>query len=120
MAALSYLGVISVLSTQSYTFTLYISFVVVIGAQLLAGAVLDMVTRGTDARYRALPILTVCLIHVVVMIYTYIFGRTPVSGNVVGSILFFLGMSTVGTLMLGEIVPQSLTGRRLPRGPWKA
>jgi hypothetical protein len=104
IACLSYLGVSFALRRHDYAFGTYFAFVVVILSQLLAIKGIQIaIEEDMDIRKYSIPILSVCLIHAVLIVYTYIFAAVPASVFLAGDLLFFTGMTLVGSAMLGDI-----------------
>ena len=109
IACLSYLGIAFSLRNQEYTVLTYLSFVVIIGSQLLATKGIQIALEDDiDIRQFSIPILTICLIHAILIVYSYIFAGTPVTLFLAGDLLFFTGMTLVGSAMLGDIAFISL------------
>lgn len=109
IACLSYLGIALSLKNQDYTILTYFSFVVIIGSQLLAAKGIQIALEDDlDIRQFSIPILTICLIHAILIVYSYIFIATPVTFFLAGDLIFFTGMTLVGSAMLGDIAFISL------------
>lgn len=103
IACLSYLGISFSLNKQGYTFGTYVAFVFVILAELLAMYALHVVIDDHDIRQYSIPILGVCLVHAILVVYAYVFIPVPVSLYLAGDLFFFTAMTLIGSAMLGDI-----------------
>lgn len=104
IACFSYLGIALALRSQDYNFSTYVAFVIVIISQLFAVKAMQIaLEENLDIRHFSIPILTVCLVHGVLIVYTYVFATTPASIYLAGDIVFFTGMTLIGSAMLGDI-----------------
>ncbi len=104
IACLSYLGIAFAMRQQNYDFGTYVAFVLVVAVQLLAVKAMQVaLEKEIDIRQFSIPILTICLIHAVLIVYTYVFAGVRVSLYLLGDLLFFTGMTLIGSAMLGDI-----------------
>jgi hypothetical protein len=103
IACLSYLGIALSLNRQGYTFGTYVAFVLVIVAELLAMYALHVVIDDHDIRQYSIPILSICLVHAILIVYAYVFIPVPVSLYLAGDLIFFIAMTLIGSAMLGDI-----------------
>jgi hypothetical protein len=111
IVCLSYFGVALLLHRQCYNLGTYVAFVLVILAELLAVAALHVVIEEHDIRQFSIPVLTVCLVHAILVVYAYIFTAVPVSLYLAGDLLFFTAMTLVGSAMLGDIGFRTMLSR---------
>lgn len=103
IACLSYFGIAFALNQKGYTFGTYVAFILVIAVELLAMYALHVVIDNHDIRQYSIPILTVCLVHGILIVYSYVFVAVPVSFFLVGDLIFFTAMTLVGSSMLGDV-----------------
>lgn len=112
IACLSYLGIAFSLRIQSYAFSTYLAFIVIVASQLLAIKGIQIALEDDiDLRQFSIPILTVCLVHAILILYTYVFAATQASLFLAGDLVFFTGMTLVGSAMLGDIAFLTLLRR---------
>lgn len=72
-------------------------------AELLAMYALHVVIENQDIRQYSIPLLTVCLVHGILIVYSYVFEAIPVSFFLVGDLIVFTAMTLVSSSMLGDI-----------------
>ena len=97
---------------QNYDFKTYLAFILVIMAQLVAVKALQLVLKESiDIRQYSIPVLLICLVHAVLILYTYIFAGVRVSLYLAGDLFFFTGMTLVGSAMLGDIAFRTMISR---------
>lgn len=112
IACLSYLGVIFALRQQTYDVNTYVAFILVMLAQLLAVKAIHLVLRDSiDIQQYSIPVLAVCLVHAVLILYTYVYSGVTVSLYLAGDLLFFTGMTLIGSAMLGDIAFRTMLER---------
>jgi len=103
LICLTYLGIAFVLRQHEYNVTTYTAFVVLIIAQLLAVKTIGSALENQiDTKQFSIPILSICLIHGILVVYTYVFTGISVTLYLGGDIFFFILMSFVGSSMLGD------------------
>lgn len=106
------LGIAFSLRVQSYTFSTYLAFIVIVASQLLAIKGIQIALGDDiDIRQFSIPILTVCLVHAILILYTYVFAGMHASLFLAGDLVFFTGMTLVGSAMLGDIAFLTLLRR---------
>lgn len=111
ICCISYLGIAFVLHQQHYTAGTFAALVVVLAAELLAVGALHVVIEEHDIRPFSLPLLAVCVVHALLIVYGYVFKGVPVSGFLAGDLIVFIGMTLVSSAMLGEMGFGSMFGR---------
>jgi hypothetical protein len=99
---LTYLGIILRLDGQQYSVLEYISFLVVLAAQLLALAGLRLVTSDRPMSFFALSLLVIVLFHLLLIVYRYVFASASISVYLAGDLLLLFIMAVASSAMLGE------------------
>jgi hypothetical protein len=115
LACLSYIGIAFFLVGQEYNYSIYLAFVLIIATELLAVKFLQLaIGPGLNMRFFAFPILASCALHAILVILQYIFLRSGLSieiWHLIGNLLFFIGMSLVGSALLGDFAFTKLLER---------
>jgi hypothetical protein len=99
---LTYLGIILRLDSQQYSVLEYLSFLVVLAAELLALGGLRMVTSDRPMPYFALSLLLIVLFHLILVVYRYVFASAPMSIYLAGDLVLLFSMAVASSAMLGE------------------
>lgn len=107
----SYIGIAISINQQNYTIGSFLAFGLVLITELLAIVGLHVVVEDIDLRLFSIPILTASAFHLLLVINRYILSGSKVSIHIVGDLLFFLGFTTVGSAMYGDIGFQTMIGR---------
>jgi len=111
IACLSYFGITVVLYRQAYSIEAFGTFVLVMITELLAILSLHVVIEDHDIRPFSYPIFAVAAIQAFLALHRYVLVSVPVSAYLAGDLFFFLGMTLVGSAMLGDIAFASLIKR---------
>ena len=99
----SYVGIAFILKNQNYAFGTYIAFISVLGAELLTLIGLHAVINELNMYAFSVPILSATLLHLIIICYAYVFKSATVSFYLMGDLFLFLGMSIIGSAMLGDV-----------------
>ena len=99
---LTYLGIILRLDGQQYSVLEYISFLVVLAAELLALGGLRLVTSDRPMSFFALSLLVIVLFHLLLIVYRYVFASASMSIYLAGDLVLLFAMAVASSTMLGE------------------
>lgn len=102
MVCISYLGIAMSLYGRDYSLVLYWAYVAVVLVELFAIYALHVGLNTRDTHLHSIPLLAVCIIHVLMIVYAYVFASVRVSIYLAGDLAFFTGMTLMGSAMLGD------------------
>lgn len=102
IVCLTYLGIALSLYGRNYSWEIYLAFISVVLAELLAIYVVQVEINNRDIRYYSTPLFITCIAHIVLIVYAYVFASVRVSIYLAGDLIFFVGMTLVASAMLGD------------------
>ncbi len=95
-----YIEILNKLYKQEYHIENFAKYTILIWVTLLGLLGLHLLIEGHSLRLFSIPILLISLAHLYLIVYHYIFALDVDYHYLGGDILFFLGMTTIGILML--------------------
>jgi hypothetical protein len=108
---LSYIGIVLRVDSREYSVLEYLSFLVLLAAELAALGGLRMITSGRPAPFFALSLLVIVLFHLLLIVYRYVFASAPMSVYLIGDLVLLFSMASVSSAMLGEDALKSFIER---------
>ncbi len=115
LTCLTYLVATFRISLHDYSLLLYGAFILIIVLELAAVLALRLFIPGKAIGVFAIPMLAIVLFHLGLVVYQYIFLSAPVTGYLVGDLIFLLTMTGVSSALLGENAFRSLMEKVIER-----
>jgi len=98
-----YLEIVQRMYTQPDELTRFIKYLFVMAGGLGALIGLHLIVEGHDMRPFSIPLLIISFIHLVLIVYRYVFAPEPKFEFLWKDLVFFFLMATVALLMLAHI-----------------
>ncbi len=115
LTCLTYLGATFRISLHDYSLLLYGAFILILLVELAAVLALRLFIAGKTIGIFAIPMLAIVLFHLALVVYQYVFLSAPVTGYLVGDLVFLLTMTAVSSTLLGENAFRSLMEKVIER-----
>lgn len=98
-----YLEIVQRMYTQPDELTRFFKYLFVMAGGLGALIGLHLIVEGHDMRPFSIPLLIISFIHLVLIVYRYVFAPLPKFGFLWKDLMFFILMAIVSLLMLAHI-----------------
>jgi hypothetical protein len=87
---------------QTYTLTKFIAYLLIVASALGGTVGLHLILEDHDLRPLSFPLLVICMIHLALIVFRYVFTEGNQS-YLLADLIFFFVMATFGYLMLAHI-----------------
>ena len=98
---LLYVQILGKMYDQAYTFQKFSAYLLIMIGALGALIGLHLIIEGHDLRLHSIPLLVICMIHLALIVFRYVFTQAN-QDYLVTDLVFFFMMASFGYLMLAH------------------